>query len=154
MAVELETLENEPTAPADFRVEKVNNAELQRVWAKTCAIGTDFPEPTANAFAEIEATLTDSDYQAQIRYVGFLNNAPVASSALVLNSGVAGVYAVATIETARRRGIGLYMTELPLREARELGYSVAILQSSSMGHPTYRKIGFRDVCTYQLYLQS
>ncbi len=154
MAIVLGALNDEPEVPADFRVEKVDTVAMQALWAKTCAIGTGFSEPTSNAFAEIEATLSDPDYRAQFRYLGILNDVPVASSALVLDSGVAGVYAVATIEAARRRGIGRYMTEMALREARLLGYRVGILQSSSVGHPIYRKIRFRDVCTYQLCLQS
>jgi predicted acetyltransferase len=83
-----------------------------------------------------------------------LAGVPVASAALVLDSGVAGIYAVATLPEARNRGIGKPMTATALREARQLGYRVGILQSSSMGHPIYEKMGFRDVCTYRLYLQN
>jgi len=43
---------------------------------------------------------------------------------------------------------------LPLLEARRLGYHVAILQASSMGYPIYKKLGFNDVCSYRLYMQT
>ena len=102
----------------------------------------------------IEATLTDPQYKAQHRYIGFLNGTPVATSALVLDSGVAGIYAVATIPEARRRGIGRIMTVIPLLEARQIGYRVGILQASSMGYSIYKKLGFSDVCMYREYLQS
>jgi predicted acetyltransferase len=71
-----------------------------------------------------------------------------------LDSGVAGIYAVATIPEARGRGIGTIMTVMPLLEARQIGYRVGILQASSMGYSIYKKIGFKDVCKYRLYLQS
>ncbi len=58
------------------------------------------------------------------------------------------------IPAARRKGIGRIMTVAPLLEARRMSYRVGILQASSMGYPIYKKIGFKEVCTYQLYLQT
>jgi predicted acetyltransferase len=67
---------------------------------------------------------------------------------------VAGIYAVATLPQARRKGIGRAMTVHPLIEARQIGYRVGILQSSSMGYPVYQSIGFQEVCTYRQYVQT
>jgi predicted acetyltransferase len=66
----------------------------------------------------------------------------------------AGIFAVATMPAARNQGIGGLMTVTALQEARQLGYRVGVLQASDMGYPVYKRIGFRDVCTYRLYLQS
>ena len=102
----------------------------------------------------LEATLNDPQYKAQHRYLGFLDGIPIARSALALDAWVAGVYAVATIPTARGKGIGRIMTVMPLLRARQLGYRVGILQASDMGYSLYQKIGFKDVCRYRLYIQS
>lgn len=154
MAIELAELDDQLESLSNFTIEKVAGAERQSLWARTAGAGTGFPDAVTDAMAQLEATLNDPQYKAQQRYIGFLNGDPVATSALVLDSGVAGIYAVATLPEARRKGIGRIMTIVPLLEARELGYRVGILQASSLGYPIYKKIGFRDVCTYRLYLQS
>lgn len=154
MAIDLASIDDTPETLSNFTIQKVNSVELQSLWAQIVTVGTGFSDSIAAALARLEATLTDPQYKAQQRYIGSLDGTPVATSALVLDSGVAGIYAVATIPEARRKGIGRIMTVMPLFEARALGYRVGILQASSMGYPIYKKIGFRDVCTYRLYLQS
>jgi ribosomal protein S18 acetylase RimI-like enzyme len=154
MAADLVVLNSAPKTIQNFVIEKVNDVERQALWARIAAIGTGFSDTATAQMAQVEASLTDPQYKAQHRYLGFLDGAPVATSAMVLDSGVAGIYAVATIPEARRKGIGEIMTVMPLLEARQIGFRVGILQSSSMGYPIYQRIGFQDVCTFQLYLQS
>jgi len=154
MAIDLATLADGPATLADFTVERVENAQQQALWARIAATGTGFSAVAIDDLEKLEATLNDARYKAQHRYLGTLHGKPVACSALVLEAGVAGVYAVATLAEARNRGIGRYMTELPLHEARQLGYRVGILQASTMGYPIYKKLGFRDVCAYRVFLQS
>ncbi len=154
MAIDLALVDNEPEAIANFTVQKTSNAEMQALWARIAGVGSDFPDAATDALARLEAALADPQYKAQHRYMGLLNGTPVATSALVLASGVAGIYAVATVPEARGKGIGKIMTVIPLLQARQLGYRVGVLQASSMGYSIYGKIGFRDVCRYRLYLQS
>jgi predicted GNAT family acetyltransferase len=113
-----------------------------------------FSDSAANALVHLEATLSDLQYEAQQRFLGFLNGIPIATSALAVDSGVAGIYVVATVPSVRGKGIGRAMTVMPLLEARQLGYRVGILQASAMGYSLYQKIGFREVCLYRLYIQS
>lgn len=153
MAVELGALP-EAAAISGFSVERVDSTEKQGLWARIAAAGTGFPDAAGEALERIEASLGDPQYKAQRRYIGMLDDVPVATSALVLEEGVAGIYAVATLPDARNKGIGRTMTLLPLLAARRLGYRVGTLQASSMGYPIYKKMGFGDVCTYKLYMQS
>jgi ribosomal protein S18 acetylase RimI-like enzyme len=154
MAFDLAMMDDRPETISDFTILRVDSAERQALWARIAGTGTGFPDAATDAMVQIETTLSDPRYKAQQRYIGFLNGIPVATSALVLDSGVAGIYAVATLPEARRKGIGRLMTVVPLLEARQKGYRVGILQASSMGYSIYRSIGFRDVCKYRLYLQT
>ena len=154
MAFDLAMMGDRPETISDFTIEQVDGAERQALWARIVGAGTGFPDAAIDALVRIETTLSDPQYKAQQRYIGFLNGIPVATSALVLDSGVAGIYAVATLPEARHKGIGRLMTVVPLLEARQMGYRVGILQASSMVYRIYEKIGFRDVCKYRLYLQS
>lgn len=154
MAIDLARVESTPEAIAGFTIQKVSGGEMQRLWARTAAAGTEFPPAAMEAMVRVEGTLNGPYYKAQHRYIGYLHGRPVATAALVLDSGVAGIYAVATIPEARRQGIGRIMTVRPLIEAQKNGYHVGILQASPMGYPIYKKIGFRDVCKYRVYLQS
>jgi hypothetical protein len=84
-------------------------------------------------------------------YVGREEGRPVSSSFLVLGAGVAGVYGVHTNPAERGRGLGAALTRAPMREAREAGYEVAILQAAAKAAPLYARIGFRMVCEVGIY---
>jgi len=83
-----------------------------------------------------------------------LDNKPVATSLLFLAAGVAGIYAVSTIPEARRKGIGAFMTQYPLVQARSKGYKIGVLQSSKVGVGVYRSLGFQEYCKISEYLWS
>jgi hypothetical protein len=50
------------------------------------------------------------------------------------------------VRASERRGIGALMTVRPLEMARARGYHLGVLQSSQMGYPLYRRLGFEDYC--------
>lgn len=66
----------------------------------------------------------------------------VATSALFLEGGLAGIYCVATLESERGRGLGGAATAMPLLVARSEGYRTGVLQSSRMGESVYKRLGF------------
>lgn len=155
MVIDLSSIENTLVTIPNFTIQKVSSVEMQLLWAQLAGMGSGFPAVATEALARLEVTLADDpQYKAQYRYVGFLQGTPVAVSAMVLDSGVAGIYAVATIPAVRRKGIGRMMTVTPLLEARRAGYRVGILQASPMGYPLYKEIGFREVLKHRLYIQT
>lgn len=91
-------------------------------------------------------------YDADVRlFVGRLDGRPVATSVAIRTGDVSGVYAVGTLETARRRGVGTAVTWAAIGAGRDWGCSRVVLQSSEMGFPVYRAIGFQTVVRYVLF---
>ena len=84
-------------------------------------------------------------------YLGRLASVPVATSAMLFASGVAGVYCISTVERVRRQSIGASVPLVAFREARDLGFTVGVLGSSEMGYPVYRRLGLIEYCRFGLY---
>ncbi len=135
-------------------IERVENAEQQTTWGRVAATGSGFSPAAVEALTALEGRLGGPAYRKQYRYIGVLDGVAVATSAMVNDSGVAGIYAVATLPEARLRGIGKAMSVAPLLDARAAGCLVAVLQASPAGYPIYRKIGFSEIASYGLHLQS
>lgn len=156
MVIDLDEMSSTQPHIENFRIEKVNkvdNPEGQALWARTTSKGFGVPDPVGAEVAELEATFNDLHYKAAHHYIGYLDDMPVASSSMILDSGVAGIYAVATAPEARRKGIGAAMTQMPLIEAKEMGYQVGILQASAIGYSVYKRIGFQEIFKFRTYLQ-
>ena len=49
-------------------------------------------------------------------------------------------------QTDFREGEGVALTLAPLLEARQMGYRIGVLQSSELGFPVYRRMGFEQAC--------
>lgn len=154
MAMNLDELDDRLEPVAGLTCRQVDDPELQALWGRIAAIGNGCGDDVVQAMEKMESSIDDPRYRQQLRYIGYLDGQPVASTALVPAAGVAGIYAVATIPEARRKGIGHFLTVMPLLKARELGYRVGILQSSSAGYPIYQRIGFQELFKYRLYLQG
>jgi ribosomal protein S18 acetylase RimI-like enzyme len=78
-------------------------------------------------------------------FVAYIDGAPVSCAMTLVSHGVAGVFYVATVESARRRGFGDALTRTAARAGFDLGARAAWLGASEMGAGLYRRIGFADL---------
>lgn len=81
-------------------------------------------------------------------FVGYHDGEPVATGLGIRTGRTIGVYNIATVPTARRRGFGRAMTAHVVAEGAAAGCDVAVLQASDMGRPIYERMGFRTVVEY------
>ena len=70
-----------------------------------------------------------------------------------LDAQVCEIIHVGTVPTARGRGLGAIVTSAVMTEARARGAILATLQSTAMGEPVYRRLGFTEIDRYRLYLR-
>lgn len=84
-------------------------------------------------------------------FVGYAGGLPVATTSVMMAGDLVGVYHVATLPSARGRGFGAALTLAGMRHGRERGATTAVLQSSPMGEPVYRALGFERVCRLSMY---
>jgi len=84
-------------------------------------------------------------------FLASLDGERVGISTAVLTRPSGGIYSVATLEPARRRGVGSAVTWAAVDAIRDWGCSAAVLQSSEMGYPVYRAMGFREVTRYRRF---
>jgi GNAT superfamily N-acetyltransferase len=87
-------------------------------------------------------------------FVGRVEGAPVASAMLIASGPVAGIYWVATVPEARRRGYGEALTWAAVEAGRRAGCAVASLQASAMGRPVYARMGFQHVIDYERFQRN
>jgi GNAT superfamily N-acetyltransferase len=87
-------------------------------------------------------------------YVGYADGSPVASGLGWRRGRTIGVYSIATVQSARRRGYGAAMTARVMADGVVAGCDVAALQASEMGRPIYERLGFRTVVRYAAYVDD
>lgn len=150
MAIDLHAMNENILFPNDVVIRPVGDRQALEAWANTVVAGFESPElfPT---FVDLECSLGCGRQPSYLRYLGLLNHQPVATSALFLGETVAGIYCVSTVPAARRQGIGAVITLAALREARAMGYRVAVLQASRMGRDVYQRLGFQEYSMLRNY---
>ncbi|HZC06184.1 MAG TPA: GNAT family N-acetyltransferase [Ktedonobacterales bacterium] len=151
MAMPLDKLSEERPTPSGLTIVAVRDETSLRDWVSVAGKGYGEGVDILAARLAVHQDLDLGDNLPLRRYVAYLDGQAVAMSALFLGAGVAGVYEVATVADARRRGIGTAITTAPLLHARKLGYRIGVLQASPMGIGIYTRLGFRQVCAFASY---
>ena len=113
--------------------------------AHVSAAGFGMPDEAGDLVAEICRRMSAHPDGPGRYFVARLAGRPVATSIGVLDGDTVGVYMVATLPEARGRGIGRAITLATLLDGRDRGARIGVLEASTMGHPVYAKLGFRDI---------
>jgi len=90
-------------------------------------------------------------------YVGLVKGAAVSIVALVRAGGALGVYSLGTVPTHRHKGYGEALLRAAIiQERTALGTNASeeplVLESTEAGYRLYRRLGFRDVTNFTVYL--
>ncbi len=127
--------------------------ETLKVWNDIILTGFAFPEEIqSDFFYNAFSFKLLNDRTSASAFLAYYDGNPIASSLVLYEAGVAGIYNVTTLEEARGKGIGTAITLAPLHEAKKLGYEIAILGSSEMGLNMYKQMGFKEYCTIEWFI--
>ena len=135
-------------APPELEILRVTDAagiDVHR-WVVTTGFGSDPAVALGTACPDL---LNRSEC---VVYVGYANGDPVVSGLGWRTGRTIGVYSIATVALARRRGYGAAMTARVVADGAAEGCDVAALQASEMGRPIYERLGLRIVVRYVAYV--
>jgi GNAT superfamily N-acetyltransferase len=113
--------------------------------------GFEMPSDLITPFEERFRDFCIGPRAIQRTFLGTIDGRPVATSLGFVVEDVAGIYNVATVPDARRRGYGSAVTACAMAYGRDRGARWAILESSPIGVPVYERLGFRQVCEVVVY---
>lgn len=102
-----------------------------------------------------DANLRNVGHDGQIFYVGYVDDEPVGVTLLVLTSGVAGIYAVATRPAFRRSGVSTRLLWHAVAEVRARSLAVTLqVVEGSYAERLYEKLGFRRAFVSRFFERS
>lgn len=85
-------------------------------------------------------------------YVGYYDEEPVSTTAIVLGGDAIGVYNVATVPSQQRHGFAEALMRRAVEDARRRsGIERVVLQSTAAGYKLYQRMGFRTVTNVAVY---
>lgn len=144
----LAPLPDPASLPPGVTVERVATVERLRVYNDTVAAGFGMPrEWLAPLDAPEMLAFPDAVF-----YLGLLDGVPVATAMRCATHRVAGVYNIAVLPQARRRGIGAALTRHAALDGADEGCPASVLQASEEGFPVYQRMGYRHVEDYRTWI--
>jgi ribosomal protein S18 acetylase RimI-like enzyme len=149
MALDLDGFVAEP-APPGVEIVTVDDLRGLDQWEALQHRALELDDTRTRAWRDAHDRALSADIPLR-DWIALLDGEPVAAAALFVAADVAGIYNVATVPEARGRGIGGAVTSAAIAEGVARGLRTAVLGSSEMGFPVYRRLGFREVSRIRSY---
>lgn len=124
----------------------VNDVKTRCAFAEITSMCFEIPPGIANAVYGPEGAWNGA-YKG---FVGMVDGRAIAIAAMVEGAGALGIYSLATVPAHRHQGYGEALLRAAVEESGREG--PFILQSTEAGHSLYKRMGFRDVTKFTVYL--
>jgi GNAT superfamily N-acetyltransferase len=142
MAMPLDGMRDPPTGIA---VERVEGEQQLEEWSRVFAAAFGIPGWAGQSWVGAARRRGFAGLPWR-HYLARLDGQPVGTGLAHFGADVVGLYGIATIPEARRRGVGAALTLVPMHEARDERYRAAILHTTPEGEPLCRSLGFVEYC--------
>ena len=134
---------------ARIEMRRVDDAVTREAFAEITSLCFDIPYLIART-VYLREQAWDGAYEG---YVGYVGEKPVAIVAMVAAAGAIGIYSLATLPAFRRMGYGEALLRQAMEDVqRRTGLAKFVLQSTEAGYKIYKRMGFRDVTRFVVYL--
>src|SRR5579884_500561 len=130
----------------EIELRPVNGPAMRAAFGELTSVCFDIPLNVARAVYEPELAWEGS-YRG---FVGFARDRAVSIVALVRDRGSLGIYSLGTLPEFRRQGYGEALLRQAIAHYRQ--QELLVLESTEAGYPLYRRLGFRDVAKFTVYL--
>ena len=152
MTADLDAVTAPPTPPG-VTVERVGDPDALEAFLQALCEGFGVTDALDlwREFFLLAGLSPDGPVQS---FLARVEGRPASVGTAFLADGVAGIYCVATVPAARRRGLGAIVTRAALDEARIRGCRTGVLQSSRQGFGVYAQMGFRHSFDYGIHRWS
>lgn len=133
----------DPRTPDDVFIDLAWPEQVQSV-SRTLVTGLHYPAGLETAHLRFLETLDPAENQCFIAR-SMKDGSPVGASTMHRRSASVMLANMATLESARGRGVGRALTATMLNRARETGSATASLVANEAGYPVAIDVGFRTM---------
>jgi len=151
MVADLTAVPLDAPLPDAITIRRLEHVDELADWLNVFTVVFSSPEHERNVWRDAYVRCGVEENAPWQHFVAYDGDVPVATTSVLIEGDLAGVYFVATLEQARGRGIGAAVTRAAMRHARDKGATRAALQSSKLGYGVYRALGFVEHCQLRLY---
>jgi ribosomal protein S18 acetylase RimI-like enzyme len=151
MVAGLDISRPEEQNPKGYRMQFVSNESDMDAFASAAFYGNEMPSDIWERFSEFIRNMNPTKHPQNELVVALKGEEPVGSGLMFRGKDDLGIYWISVIPTHRNRGLGSWLTQELLRVGKEEGYQQAVLQSSPIAANVYRRLGFKEVGSFQVY---
>ena len=148
----IEKIIEEKPLPDGVTLKHVTDKSMVNDFAEAVALSftrLGMPEEASRSiFSNTNAFLVPHIYAV----VAYKDNKPASCAFALLSHGIAGIYYVGTVETARGIGLAEQCVRAVGNAAFKFGARFVILQASIYGEPVYKRMGYQESTRYCRFL--
>lgn len=148
MAIDVSKIKRGPDAP-DLKISRVSTESDFTAWGKIIAEGYEFNDSDTDFYTSLFArTGADGPFY---HLVGNRNGKVVSTGTVLCTEHGAYIYNIATHNTEQRKGYGSTITNALLDITKQKNQSRVALVSTVAAASIYRKLGFQEICRFNIY---
>ncbi len=137
--------------PAKMEIRRVDNDRTRFDFADVASVVFALPFAIAERIYVPESTWRSK----MTGWVGYESERAVSIVSAVVSGGAVGIYSLATVPHYQRHGYAETLMRHALEAAhRETGIEKSVLQTTRAGIGLYKRMGYRPVTNFSVYLQD